>query len=89
MKIGISTGCFFPTRTHLALEQAGQLGVKYVEIFFNTDSELELEYVQSLKDIADKYNMEVIAIHPFTSAIETFYFFSYHDYKIPDGIKLY
>ena len=45
MKIGLSTGCFFPQETDKALERAGKLGVKYAEIFFNTHSELKEEYL--------------------------------------------
>lgn len=89
MKIGLSTGCFFPQTPLESLEKAGQLGAKYVEIFFNTFSELEDEYILKLKSIMDKYNMQAISIHPFTSAIETFMFFSVYDYKLQDSIALY
>ncbi len=89
MKIGISTGCFFPQTPADSLEQAGKTGAKYVEIFFNTHSELEESYLYKLKAIKDKYGMEVISIHPYTSAIETFMFFSVYDYKLEDSIKLY
>ena len=89
MKIGLSTGCFFPQTPVESLEKAGKLGVKYIEIFFNTDSELETEYLEKLKDIIDKYNMTVVSIHPFTSAIETFMFFSIYDYKLDDSVAYY
>ena len=89
MKIGISTGCFFPMETEKAVEKAGELGAKYIEIFFNTYSELEEEYLNKLKKIVDKYGMEVVSIHPFTSAIESFMFFSKHDYKLEDSVRFY
>lgn len=89
MKIGISTGCFFPLETTLAVEKAGKLGAKYIEIFFNTHSELKEEYLLKLKSIADKYGMRIISIHPYTSAIESFMFFSKFDYKLNDSIELY
>ena len=89
MKIGMSTGCFFPETPAASLERAGKTGAKYVEIFFNTHTELDEEYVRGLKAIADRYNMKVISIHPYTSAIETFMFFSYYDYKLDDSITLY
>lgn len=89
MKTGISTGCFFPQTPCESLEKAGQLGVKYVEIFFNTHTELSEDYLQKLKYILDKYNMTAVSIHPYTSAIETFMFFSVYDYKLQDSIALY
>ena len=89
MNIGISTGCFYPQKPDEALIRAGETGVEYVEIFFNTYSELEEEYVYKLKNILEKYNMKAISIHPFTSAIETFMFFSMNDYKLEDSVKLY
>ena len=89
MKIGLSTGCFFPQETDKALERAGKLGVKFAEIFFNTHSELREEYLYKLKDIADKYGMQITSIHPYTSAIESFMFFSKHDYKLMDSVELY
>ena len=60
MKIGISTGCFFPKTPCESLEQAGKLGAKYVEIFFNTHTELEYDYLEKLKEIIDRYDMEVM-----------------------------
>ncbi len=89
MNIGISTGCFYPQKTDEALIRAGEIGAEYVEIFFNTHSELEEEYVYKLKNILDKYNMKAISIHPYTSAIETFMFFSMDNYKLKDSISLY
>ncbi|MBQ6928807.1 MAG: sugar phosphate isomerase/epimerase [Oscillospiraceae bacterium] len=89
MKIGLSTGCFFPLETTLAVEKAGRLGAKYIEIFFNTHSELEEEYLLKIKRIADSYGMQIVSIHPYTSAIESFMFFSKFDYKLEDSIQLY
>lgn len=89
MKIGLSTGCFFPQSPVESLERAGRLGAQYVEVFFNTYSELEEDYILKLKSILEKYNMQAVSIHPFTSAIETFMFFSVYDYKLQDSIAMY
>ena len=89
MKIGVSTGCFFPRQTVNALETVALTGAKYTEIFFNTDSELDEEYVYSLKNIADANGIQVVSVHPFTSAIETFMFWAKSDYKLSDSIKYY
>lgn len=89
MKIGVSTGCFYPQKPHIALEKIGGMGIECAEIFFNTHSELLKEYLYKLKQIKDKYNINVISIHPYTSAIETFLFFSVDDYKLNDSINMY
>ena len=89
MNIGVSTGCFFPRQTDNALEAVALTGAKYTEIFFNTDSELDEEYVYKLKNIADANGIQVISVHPFTSAIETFMFWSKSDYKMADSIRYY
>lgn len=89
LNIGVSTGCFFPRQTDNALEAVALTGAKYTEIFFNTDSELDEEYVYKLKNIADANGIQVISVHPFTSAIETFMFWSKSDYKLADSIRYY
>ena len=89
MNIGVSTGCFFPRLTIDALKSVAETGVKYAEIFFNTDSELDESYVKQLKTIADENGIRIISVHPFTSAIETFMFWSKSDYKLQDSIKYY
>ncbi len=91
MKYGISTGCFFPKTPKEALLELKKLGVKYTEIFINADSELSTEYLLELKKIADDGGIEIVSIHPFTSAIEGFLFFSRYDYKakFEDSIKFY
>ena len=82
MNIGVSTGCYFPSYTIDALKSVAETGAKYAEIFFNTDSELNEEYVYELKRIADENGIKVVSVHPFTSAIETFMFWSRSDYKL-------
>ena len=89
MKIGVSSGCFYPRRTEECLALVAESGVKYTEIFFNTDSELDEKYLYDLKKAADEKGIQVISVHPFTSAIETFMFFPPSGYKLPDSIKYY
>ena len=89
MNIGVSTGCYFPRKTIDALKFVAETGARYTEIFFNTDSELNEEYISQLKSIADENGIKIISVHPFTSAIETFMFWSKSDYKLEDSIKYY
>ena len=89
MKIGVSTGCFYPLRTEECLDMVAKSGAKYTEVFFNTDSELEEGYLHALKKSADEKGVQIISVHPFTSAIETFMFFPPSGYKLPDSIRYY
>lgn len=89
MDIGVSTGCFYPEKPKKSLIKVVESGAKVAEIFFNTDSELDENYVRDLQKIAYENKIKVISIHPYTSAIETFMFFSKNDYKLADSIKYY
>ncbi len=89
MNIGVSSGCFYPDKTIECVKKVGLTGAEYTEIFFNTDSELDAEYLYALKKIADENRIQIISVHPFTSAIETFMFFAHSDYKLEDSIKYY
>ncbi len=89
MNYGISTGCFFPNTPLTALKEIAKLKVTHCEIFFNTESELKKPYLNKLKKIADENNINIVSIHPYTSAIETFLFFSKYEDKLKDAIKYY
>lgn len=89
MNYGASSGCFYPQNTLKSLELVGESGAKYAEVFFNTHSELEEEYLYRLKAVKDKYSMEIVSVHPYTSIIETFMFFAKNDYKLADSVKYY
>lgn len=89
MRCGISTACFYPGETLHALRQLADAGVKVVELFPNTFSELEDEYLQKLKDIVDSAGITVSSLHPFTAAMEGFFFASTYKTRFGDGEKLY
>lgn len=87
MKPGISTACFYPIETEKALKEAVDYGVPYIEIFLNTVSETEESYIKRLKGILK--NSEVVSVHPFTSEMETNFFFSTYKRRFEDGLKIY
>lgn len=89
MKAGVSTACLYPKQMEQALEEYGQLGINKVELFFNTPSELKENSLVRLKNILRSYNMEAASIHPFTSEMEPFFFFSDYTGRLKDGIDLY
>ncbi len=89
MNIGISTGCLYPMLTEDCIQILLDLGFQNFEIFFNTFSELEWDYLQKLKYKLDTYGAKVRSIHPFTSSYESFLLFSGYERRFMDGVTLY
>ena len=89
MKIGISTGCLYPMLTENSVELLTDIGFDTLEIFFNSFSELEPDYLDRLRYILDKKGASVASVHPFTSSYESFLLFSNYERRFEDGIKFY
>lgn len=86
---GISTACFYPQETADALELLCSAGIKTTEIFLNTFSELRPEYVSRLHETLSAANTRAIALHPFSSMLEMFFFASDYHNRLQDGLALY
>ena len=86
---GISTACFYPQETADALQLLCSAGIHTTEIFLNTFSELQPEYVSRLEEILSSANTRVMALHPFSSMLETFFFASGYPNRLQDGLALY
>ena len=89
MKAGVSTACLFPMAMEQALHVLGEQGITLCECFFNTPSELKPETVRRMKAEAAFYGMDIRAIHPFTTEMESFFFFSAYPNRLEDGLELY
>ena len=89
MKIGISTGCLYPMLTEESICTLTGLGFDLFEIFFNTFSELENDYLDKLKYCLDKNSAVVRSVHPFTSSYESFLLFSSYERRFMDGLNFY
>lgn len=89
MRCGVSTSCFYPLQTQEALKQAALTGAPCTEIFFNTFSEIEPEYIARLKFTAQEYALPVVSVHPFSSNMEPFFFATDYLGRFQDGIQLY
>ena len=50
MRIGASTACLYPMETEKAVATLIENGFRIIEIFFNSFSELELEYLEKLNE---------------------------------------
>jgi len=89
MKIGASTACLYPMITERALSTLVDLGIRDLEIFFNTSSELEKSYIKGLKRILRSGGCRVHSVHPYSSGMEPFMFFSNYERRFTDMMDDY
>lgn len=87
MNIGVSTSCFYPLETELALEKIGKSGVKTAEIFFNAESELKPAFIDILSDIQKKYGINITSVHPTMSLAESFMIFSEYERRFYESLN--
>ena len=88
-RVGISTATFFPMDTSEALTLCCELGFRKLEVFLNTLEETGQDYIQKLKQTAEKYGADIISVHPYLSGFEYMLFFSAYKARLEDSIKLY
>lgn len=79
MSVGISTACFYPAATEEALRCVAEAGAKVTEVFFNSPSELEPDFLRRISSIASDSGIRIRSIHPFTSFAEGYILFSQYE----------
>ena len=89
MKLGVSSACYYPLETELALEEIGKSGITETEIFFNSESELKPSFIDILLGIKENYGINVSAIHPTMSLAESFMIFSDYDRRFYEALNQY
>ena len=89
MQLGISTACFYPLPVEQALDEIGRLGLRAVEIFFNTESEYFEPLISEIERHVHENGLEVRSIHPFTSANEGILLFSEYTRRTEDAFAQY
>lgn len=89
MKAGVSSACLYPKLLEESVYDLALGGIMNVEIFFNTDCELEKGFVSSLKATLDRFGVSCVSVHPYTCAIETMMFFTGYPRRVNDGIEYY
>lgn len=87
INFGISSSCLYPLLTEQSVKFLCDNEIPTIEIFFNSFSELDTEYLKKLKDTLG--NTKVVSVHPFTSIYEPYLFFSDYERRFFDGIKFY
>lgn len=87
--IGASTACLYPQDTAENLELLCRHGIRCFELFLNTFTEFEPEYLEKIHKIIREYDAQILSVHPFTSEMESMFFFSDYPARLSDGISLY
>lgn len=89
MAFGISTSCLYPMNTEDSLEQLGKMGVKTCEVFLNSISETTPEFARILNEIQNKYGINIVSVHPFSSFSETYMLFGEYERRYLDAFDFY
>ncbi len=89
MKAGVSSACLYPQILEDSVEDLAKRGVKNIEIFVNSDCELEETYLIELKSIMDYYGTKCVSLHPYTCPIEPMMFFTNYERRVTDALKYY
>lgn len=89
MKIGISSGCWYPELTEDSAEKIHKAGYNAAEIFICDESENEPAYLTDLKNRFDKLGIKIVSVHPYTSFAEQFLLFSDYGKRRENTFKYY
>jgi sugar phosphate isomerase/epimerase len=89
MKAGVSTACLYPGLLEDSLTKLTSNGIDNIEIFINTNSELEDSFINKLNEILKRNNAHCHSLHPFTCSIEPLLFFSSYERRVKDGLEFY
>ena len=89
MEIGMSLGCFYPMEPEYAVLEAAKLNIGVCEVFLNTVSELDEAYLHTVREACDQNHIRIHSVHPFTSFLENYMFFSPYPRRIADAEEFY
>lgn len=89
MAFGISTSCLYPMNTEDSLEQLGKMSVKTCEVFLNSISETTPEFAEKLNEIQNRYGINIVSVHPFSSFSETYMLFGEYERRYLDAFDFY
>ena len=88
-RAGISSACFYPLTTEESFLKLCKAGVKCIELFFNSPSEMSDGFISDLKNLQTEYEIEIPSVHPFMSFSESFFLFSSYERRFYDILDFY
>ena len=87
MDVGLSSACFYPDlHTENSIAKMKELGFNHGEIFLNTVSEYEEEFIKILLEKKERYEFNINSVHAFSSSFEPFLFDKYNRRRV-DALK--
>lgn len=89
MFAAVSTACLYPLETERALQTLLRLGISAVEIFINTESEMEPAFLDGLRQRADAAGARICSLHLHTSSYEPMMFFTDYPRRFDDSLRRY
>ncbi len=89
MEVGMSLACFYPMEPERAVFEAAKLNIGVCEVFLNTVSELDEAYLHNLREECDRHHIRIHSVHPFTSFLENYMFFSPYPRRVSDAEAFY
>jgi sugar phosphate isomerase/epimerase len=75
--------------TELALLEVARLGIQDVEIFLNSVGELSGKVFSAIRGTVREFGLNIMAVHPFSSPLETLFLFSSYDRRVDEIMELY
>lgn len=89
IELGVSSACYYPLETERSVEKIVAAGFPSCEIFFNSPSELEPDYLKRLQVDAESVKLRIRSVHPFMSFAESFFLFSSYRRRYLDLLPFY
>lgn len=87
MQAAVSTGCLFPAPTEEAFFQLANIGIDTIEVFVNAPSEQSAAFTKSLREMQQRFHVQIPAVHPYTAPIEGFMLFSRYKRRCEDFLE--
>ena len=89
VNFGISTASFYPMVLEEAIGELAKNNIKNIEIFLNTYSDLNINYINEINKIIKGNGMSVKSTHPFTSGFEPFMLFTEYKKRTDDAMEFH
>ena len=89
INIGISSACLFPMLTEKSLELLLKNGVKNLELFLNSPSESNPNFIKTLLPLLNEFDAKICSVHPCTSEFEGVSFFGRYERRFTDSLENY
>ena len=89
IRAGVSSACLYPKLLEESVYDLAVNGIDHIEIFVNTDCELEKQYISGIAQTLKRFEVSCRSMHPFTSPIEPMLFFSGYERRLRDALEYY